>query len=145
MDLIELNMFLELYLKRIIRVNKVWGICYLMKITPGYIVGFADGEGTFNLIKYSEKRIRPQFLLFNTNREILEAIKEFLGISAPIFEVSRVNDFIKRTKVCYRLQVRSREDLKKVVLFFDENLPLVKSNDYEIFKKVWDRWVKDKI
>jgi len=116
-----------------------------MKITPGYIRGFADGEGTFNLIRYPNNRVRPQFLLFNTNKEILESIKEFLGISAPIFEVSRVNDLIKRTKACYRLQVRSREDLKKIVLFFDGNLPLVKSNEYEIFKEAWVNWVKDKI
>ena len=45
------------------------------ELDSGYIVGFTDGEGTFNLVKYPDGRIRPQFLLFNTNREILEKIK----------------------------------------------------------------------
>ncbi len=39
------------------------------KIKSFYIVGFTDGEGTFNLVRYPDGRIRPQFLLFNTNRE----------------------------------------------------------------------------
>ncbi|HRZ85450.1 MAG TPA: hypothetical protein P5277_01590 [Candidatus Paceibacterota bacterium] len=73
-----------------------------------YIVGFTDGEGTFNVVNYPDGRIRPQFLLFNTNKAILEQIKLTLNLNCPIFEVSRVSDFIFKRKKCYRLQVRSR-------------------------------------
>lgn len=112
-----------------------------MKLEPGYILGFVEGEGTFNLVRYPEGRIRPQFLVFNTNREILESIKETLKVNAPIFEVSRVEDLIKRTKNTYRLQVRSKEDLVKVVRFFEKRRPIVKRDDYKIFKDCFDNWI----
>ncbi|MBS3092521.1 hypothetical protein J4466_03825 [Candidatus Pacearchaeota archaeon] len=86
-------------------------------LKPEYIVGFADGEGTFNFVRYPDGRIRPQFLVFNTNREILEKIKETLNLNCPIFEVVRLFDMIKRRKKCYRLQARSREYIDKVVDF----------------------------
>lgn len=114
-----------------------------MKLESGYILGFVEGEGTFNLIKYPKGRIRPQFLVFNTNRDILESIKETLGIDSPIFEVSRVKDLIKRRKKMYRLQVRSKEDLIKVVNFFEVNSPIIKMTDYKIFKESFDNWIKE--
>ena len=94
-----------------------------MILGPFHIVGFADGEGTFNLIKYLKGRIRPQSLLFNTNKEVLESVKETLRLNAPIFEVSRVDDLINRNEVCFRLQVRSKDDLKKVIDFFSKYPP----------------------
>ena len=109
-------------------------------LKPDYIVGFSDGEGTFNLVKYPDGRIRPQFLVFNTNREILEKIKKTLELNCPIFEVVRIFDVIKRRKKCYRLQARSREDIDKVVAFFDKNLPIVKEKEYAIFRAAYDGW-----
>ena len=112
-----------------------------MMLEPHYIVGFVDGEGTFNIIKYPNNRRRPQMLVFNTNREILESIKNTLSIDAPIFEASRVNDGIKRTKICYRLQVRSKKDLFNVVNFFDKNLPIIKIRDYNNFRVCFFKWL----
>jgi len=100
------------------------------------------GEGTFNLVKYPDGRIRPQFLVFNTNKEILEKIKLTLNLNCPIFEVIRVFDIIKRRKKCYRLQARSREDIDKVVIFFDKNLPIIKKEDYKIFRIAYDNWIR---
>lgn len=111
-----------------------------MKLKANYIVGFTDGEGTFNVVRYPDKRVRPQFLLFNTHKGILEAVKETLGLNAPIFEVSRVKDLIKRRKTCYRLQVRSEEDIKKVFSFFEKNPPIIKSADYKKFKLALKKW-----
>lgn len=112
-----------------------------MILKPNYIVGFVDGEGTFNLVRYPEGRVRPQFLLFNTYREILESVKETLDLNAPIFEVSRVNDLIHRNKICFRLQVRSREDLRKVIDFFSKYPPIVKRSDFEKIKGVYLDWI----
>jgi hypothetical protein len=108
-------------------------------VCDGYVVGFADGEGTFNIVKYPNNRIRPQFLLFNTNKEILQKIKEYLKINSPILEVSRVDNIFRRKK-CYRLQVRAKQDVGKIVLFFDKNKPIVKEKDYENFRKAWIAW-----
>ncbi|MCX6742002.1 MAG: hypothetical protein NTX24_02390 [Candidatus Pacearchaeota archaeon] len=115
-----------------------------MKLKKDYIVGFVEGEGTFNLVRYPNKRIRPQFLVFNTNKLILESIKETLNLGAPIFEVVRVKDIIKRRKKCYRLQVRSLSDIQKIILFFDKNRPIIKEGDYQIFKKAYEKWIYNK-
>jgi hypothetical protein len=112
-----------------------------MILDDSYIVGFTDGEGTFNLVRYPDGRIRPQFLLFNTNKQIIESIKETLNLKCPIFEVSRVKDLIKRRKKCYRLQARSKEDIYKVADFFDKHRPIVKSNQYVTFKNSYDKWM----
>jgi hypothetical protein len=111
-----------------------------MKLDAKYIVGFVDGEGTLNVVRYPDGRIRPQLLVFNTNREILESIKETLNLNSPIFKVSRVNDAIKRRKDCFRLQARSKEDIIKIVKFFENNKPVVKIEDYKIFKQAFDSW-----
>lgn len=110
------------------------------ELDPGYIVGFVDGEGTFNLVKYPDGRARPQFLVFNTNIEILEKIKRVLGLECPIFEVNRVEDFIRSRKKCFRLQARSRRDIEKVLNFFNKNKPIVKARDFEIFKEAFEDW-----
>ena len=112
----------------------------LNKLEPHYIVGFVDGEGTFNLVRYPKSRTRPQFLVFNTVRGILESIKYTLDLKAPIFEVARVKDVIKSRKKMYRLQARSKEDIIKVINFFDKNPPRIKKTDYVIFRKCFKIW-----
>ena len=112
-------------------------------LEPYYIVGFVDGEGTFNLVRYPGGRVRPQFLVFNTNKEILKSIKLTLGLNSPILEVVRVKDVIKRRKRMFRLQVRAKADITKVANFFDKNLPIVKKADYEVFRKYFEKWKKD--
>jgi len=111
------------------------------EIAEGYIVGFTDGEGTFNLIRYPNKRVRPQFLLFNTNKEILLLIKEKLELDCPIFEVKRIKDLIKSRKKCYRLQARSRADIEKLIFFFDSNPPIIKAKDYSLFRRSYFDWI----
>jgi len=112
-----------------------------MELKPDYIVGFTEGEGTFNVVKYPKGRVRPQFLLFNTNKQILEHIKETLKLNCPIFEVSRVRDIIQRRKKCYRLQARSREDIKKVYSFFERYPPIIKTEQYNKFKIYYQKWI----
>lgn len=112
-----------------------------MKLKPYYIVGFIDGEGTIGTVKLSKNRVRPQLLVFNTNKEILESIKESLELKAPIFEASRINDGIKRKKICYRLQVRSKNDLINVYNFLNRYQLIIKLNDFIKFKDCFDNWL----
>jgi hypothetical protein len=113
-----------------------------LKLNENYIVGFVDGEGTFNSVKYPDGRVRPQFLVFNTNKGILKAIKSTLRLKAPILEVSRVKDVIRRRKKMYRLQVRSKDDIQKVIKFFNKFPPIVKRLDYMHFKKIYEKWIR---
>ena len=112
-----------------------------MMLEKWYIIGFIDGEGTINLTKYPNNRLRPQLLVFNTNKEILESIKETLNLSAPILRVSRVNDKIRSRKECFRLQVRSKEDIIKIIKLFEEHNPIVKKEEYKKFKKCFEEWM----
>lgn len=104
-------------------------------LNSNYIVGFTDGEGTFNLVRYPDGRIRPQFLLFNTDKEILNKIKQTLKLSCPIFEVSRISDVIKRRKKCYRPQARSIKDIEKLIKFFDRHSSVIKKKIINYSKK----------
>ena len=40
----------------------------------------------------------------------------------------------------YRLQARSKEDIIKVINFFDKNPPRIKKTDYVIFRKCFKIW-----
>lgn len=116
------------------------GYTHSVKLHPQYILGFIDGEGTLNVVRYPDGRVRPQLLIFNTDKNILELIKSSLQVSAPIFEVTRVEDKIKRTKPCYRLQARSKSDIEKVMQFLIENPPYVKNKDFKVFEKAYSDW-----
>ena len=74
-------------------------------LDAGYIVGFADGEGTFNLVKYPDGRIRPQFLLFNTNKQILDYCSDFLKELGVESNLSLRKKSIKDKLKSYRLYI----------------------------------------
>ena len=113
-----------------------------MKVEESYIVGLIDGEGTINLVKYPDGRIRPQVLIFNTHRKILEIIKKQLNLTAPILKTSRVNnDKIKRKRITYRLQIRSKEDIKKIFNIFEKYPPIIKRKDYKKVRKFVISWL----
>jgi len=112
-----------------------------MKITDEYIVGLIDGEGTISTVKYEEGRIRPQVLIFNTNRKVLEMVKKHLLIKAPIIEVKRVADKFNRKKICYRLQIRSKQDLNKVFKIFEKQSPIIKEKKYRKIKNMFKSWL----
>ena len=58
-----------------------------MKISPQYIAGFIDGEGYFGIVKKNDKRFGMDYYYVpvlkisqvTQNREVLDAIKEYLG------------------------------------------------------------------
>ena len=58
------------------------------------------------------------------------------------FEVVRVkDDLIQSRKKCYRLQARSKEDIEKVIFFFDKNIPIIKREAYGIFRNAYTNWI----
>jgi len=112
-----------------------------MKLKEDYIVGFIDGEGTISVTKYPDGRIRPQVLVFNTNKKVLEYIKKSLDINSPILKASRVNDGIQRKKITYRLQIRAKDDVKKVFEMLERHPPIVKGREYNQVKNLTHSWL----
>ncbi|MBM3303879.1 MAG: hypothetical protein FJY76_02190 [Candidatus Aenigmarchaeota archaeon] len=106
-----------------------------------YIVGLIDGEGTISVVRYPDGRVRPQVLLFNTHIGVLELVKNKLKLSAPILKVSRINDGINRKKEMYRLQIRSKEDIRKMFDVFERCPPIIKHDECTNVLKLTKSWL----
>lgn len=113
------------------------------KIPEEYIVGLIDGEGTISITRYPDGRERPQVLIFSTCKPILDAIKNQRSLTAPVIKVSRVNDNLDRKKDCYRLQMRSKEDVKKMFSLLKEHPPIIKKEEFEEVYTATKDWVYD--
>lgn len=116
------------------------------KLTPDYIIGLVDGEGSFTAYvkdpdsKKKVKRrtkVEPRFFLklIEKDKKILYKLKDFFGCGNVYFQVDkRVNH-----QNCYRYEVANRNDLEKIIIpFFKSNslcLPS-KNGDFEIFCKI---------
>ncbi|PSG99442.1 MAG: hypothetical protein BRC29_04975 [Nanohaloarchaea archaeon SW_7_43_1] len=111
------------------------------KITDEYLVGLIDGEGTINLTKYPDGRERPQVLIFNTCKKILDEIKRQRSLTAPVMKVSRVGDNLDRKKNCYRIQMRSRSDIRKMFELMKEHKPIIKKQEFEELFESTKNWV----
>jgi hypothetical protein len=112
-----------------------------MELDEGYIVGLIDGEGTVSVVRYPDGRVRPQVLLFNTYRDVLQLVKTRLNLRAPILKVSRVSDGITRKKDMYRLQIRSKDDVRIVFEMFERHPPVIKNEDYKSVLKATESWL----
>ena len=102
-----------------------------------YIVGFVDGEGTFN-VSFSQRsklktnlEIKPSFSVsqHKRNLEILQKIRDY-------FRVGNIR-FSKRDQN-FKYEVRSLKDLnQKIVPFFkNHHLKTTKAKDFEIFSDI---------
>ncbi|MFB6099948.1 MAG: hypothetical protein ABEK16_01625 [Candidatus Nanohalobium sp.] len=123
---------------------KDFKVSYREKISDEYIVGLIDGEGTISITRYPDGRERPQVLIFSTCKKVLDQIKSQKSLTAPVMEVSRVGDNLDRKKDCYRLQMRSREDVRKMFDMLKEHPPIIKKKEFvEVYKQTKD-WVYQK-
>lgn len=109
----------------------------ISKIDPRYIVGFTDGEGSFDLSCYNDtsktfKNWRFGFSLTNKNFLILQLIQSTLEVG-ELFPRNPDPNFPNWSKT-WRYQVRDEKGLRKVSKFFDENLLLIKDEEYRIWK-----------
>jgi len=111
------------------------------KLSPWYIVGFVEGEGTFHVAFYKDPRMSvgikviPEFHINQSYLRIitLETIKKFFGCGY-IKENHRARiDDVTRVYV-----VRKRDDLlKKIIPFFVKyQLLSNKREDFDKFRKI---------
>ena len=118
-------------------------------LTPDYIVGLVDGEGSFTVYirdpAVSTPRARrvkaePKFYLklVERDREILYGLQKFFGCGNVYFQRERRANH----QQCYRYEVSRREDLEKVIIPFfaahELRIPS-KRNDFRIFCDLFRR------
>ena len=115
----------------------------MQNLTPDYIVGLVDGEGSFTVyirdvdVEKKVKRrvvVEPKFYikLIEKDKDILYTLKEFFGCGSVYFQ----KDTRPNHQNCYRFEVYNRNDLLKIIIpFFEKHkLKLIsKRNDFKIF------------
>ena len=119
----------------------------MQKITPEYVVGLVDGEGSFTVyvkdvnIVSSKRRVRvePKFYLklVERDKDILYNLQKFFDCGSVYFQ----KDKRPNHQNCYRYEVYNRNDLtEKIIPFFQKNrLRLTsKKSDFEIFSKIME-------
>ena len=118
-------------------------------LTPDYIIGLVDGEGSFTVYLRNPdnpvKRKRrvyaePRFYikLIEKDKDILYKLKEFFGCGSVYFQ----KDVRPNHQNCYRYEVYNRTDLKNIIIpFFKKNSPRFnsKKKDFEIFCDLFKR------
>ena len=123
-------------------------------ITPEYIVGLVDGEGSFtayigNPVKDGNVKRRakaePRFYikLIEKDKKILYDLKDYFGCGNVYFQRDkRVNH-----QDCYRYEVAGRDDLNKIIIpfFLKHQLRFhSKQKDFKIFCRLMDMIISGK-
>lgn len=99
-----------------------------------WIIGFINGEGSFYLNKCS-------FHIEHTDKQLLDLIKIRLDFGPNVLERSfRSRDLGKERKTIYLLDISSKKDIKQLIMFLDNNIPLqgYKMEQYNEWKKSWN-------
>lgn len=118
-------------------------------LTPDYIVGLVDGEGSFTVYirdpdstKKVTRRVvvEPKFYmkLIEKDKDILYSLKDFFGCGSVYFQ----KDTRPNHQHCYRFEVFRWGDLQNVIIpFFKKHqLKLAsKRNDFMIFCDILSR------
>ncbi len=118
----------------------------MRNLTPDYIVGLVDGEGSFTVYIRDPKLPRskarrvtaePKFYvkLIEKDKEILYQLQKFFGCGSVYFQ----KDNRPNHQNCYRYEVYKRSDLIGVIIpFFKKHkLKLAsKKNDFNVFCKI---------
>ena len=113
------------------------------KLTPEYVVGLVDGEGSFTIYVRNpdmEKKVarrvvvEPKFYikLIERDKEILYALQDFFGVGSVYFQ----KDTRPNHQHCYRYEVFRWEELQTIIIpFFEQNVLKFASKrlDFEIF------------
>ena len=112
-------------------------------ITPDYIVGLVDGEGSFTVYirdvdKENEVKrrvvVEPKFYikLIERDKKILYSLKKFFDCGSVYFQ----KDKRPNHKDCYRYEVYNRSDLFEIIIPFFKKHKLKfesKRSDFETF------------
>lgn len=111
--------------------------------TKDYIVGLADGEGSFTVyVRNPDKSIKtkrrvkaePKFYLklVEKDKSILDNLKKYFKCGSVYFQKDRR----KNHQNCYRFEVSNRKDIEKIIIpFFKRNQLRFPSKikDFKIF------------
>lgn len=108
-----------------------------MENVSSYITGFVDGEGSF-LVSFTKRaklstgiEVRPSFSIsqHKRNKEILFRMRDYFHCGGIRFSKRDQN---------YRYEVRSLDDLLKIIIPYFETHPLQtsKRHDFELFKDI---------
>ncbi|MFA6006716.1 MAG: LAGLIDADG family homing endonuclease [Candidatus Paceibacterota bacterium] len=114
-----------------------------MKLTPDYIVGLVDGEGSFTVYvrdpessKIVKRRVKvePRFYLklVERDKEILYTLMEYFGCGNVYYQPDKRANH----QNCYRYEVANRLQLEQIIIpFFKIHQPKLASKriDFEIF------------
>ena len=119
----------------------------MKNLSPDYIVGLVDGEGSFTVyvknskFNRSERRVRvePKFYLklIEKDKEILYKLKQFFGCGSVYFQ----KDTRPNHQNCYRYEAYNRDDLSDIIIpFFQKNRLKLSSkrNDFNIFCEIME-------
>lgn len=120
----------------------------MKNLTPEYVVGLVDGEGSFTVyvrdpakISLSTRRVQvePKFYLklIEKDKEILDALQMFFGCGSVYFQ----KDTRPNHQHCYRYEVYNRDDLRSVIIPFFKKHTLrfhSKRTDFELFCKMFE-------
>jgi len=109
-------------------------------LTPDYVLGLVDGEGSFHVTLSNDKRrskvvLRFTIKLRHQDQETLYDLQTFFGCGKIYIQ----RDKRKNHSLCYRFEVQSKADIqKKIIPFFEKNLPKLESRrrDFELFKEI---------
>ena len=127
---------------------------HMEKLSPDYIVGLVDGEGSFTAyvkdpfsakIVQRRTKVEPRFFLklIEKDKEILYELKKFFGCGNVYFQ----KDKRPNHQNCYRFEVANRNDLEKIIIpFFKSNSLRLRSKngDFEIFCRIFEMIMKNK-
>ncbi len=119
-------------------------------LKPEYVVGLADGEGSFtayikNPDQFTTRKrrvlVEPRFYikLIEKDKDILYQLKEFFGCGSVYFQ----RDVRPNHQQCYRYEVFNWGDLENIIIpFFKKNKLKFKSkvNDFKIFCDLMKRF-----
>jgi hypothetical protein len=118
-------------------------LTHMQNLSPDYIVGLVDGEGSFTVyvrdpdsIKKVKRRVtvEPKFYikLVEKDKEILDRVQQFFGCGTVYFQ----KDTRPNHQHCYRYEVYSKDDLIRSIIPFFKKHQLQfpsKRTDFELF------------
>ena len=106
-----------------------------MGISPDYVIGFVDGQGSFSII-FSHKHYYPKFFVTSKNNIMIRRIQAFFGVG----KISVLKPKKVTHSAIYVYSVTRYDELKRIIDFFSINPPMVKSKEFEKFKNCFLNW-----
>ena len=117
-------------------------------LTPDYIVGLVDGEGSFyvrlntDIRRRNKVELKFSVKLRQQDKHILEELKEFFGCGNLYLQKDKRPNHTD----CFRFEVNKKKDIiEKIIPFFNSNNPKIESRkrDFNLFKQITELSQKD--